>query len=199
MKKILYTLAALFVSIAASAQCTMTAGDVQSVEIEGETYKAITVSLENTMEATSFQCYFPGAEDVIVDVQPEGDIISQVKVGLKMVDNFIFTYSPTSNMKKPTCFVYFNTAAGKTKKVIESGEIFTVYLVNSASDDLVIEGQTSTFGVDTKMTPITVKTTGINGAKSDEESVKANKYMTKKGLVIVKGNKKYNAASQEIE
>lgn len=46
---------------------------------------------------------------------------------------------------------------------------------------------------------VTVSVTGVNNANADEASVKAQKFMTKKGLVITKGNKKYNAAAQEVE
>ena len=42
-------------------------------------------------------------------------------------------------------------------------------------------------------------TTGVKEANADEASVKAQKFMTKKGLVIAKGNKKYNAAAQEVK
>lgn len=41
--------------------------------------------------------------------------------------------------------------------------------------------------------------TAVKAANADEASEKANKFMTKKGLVITKGNKKYNAAAQEIK
>ena len=199
MKKILmFCVALLFATFASAAEkSVITVTDLSSTGLES----TFIVALDNQDKFTAMQINWK-LDNV--------EVKKAVAYGSSKIlnDDDEYVYSFTRDFNK---FAAFFPAFPEDKREIPTGSVakITVKIADSSvtgTITLTFEGS----GVDAvahrDFEPIvlTVKEGSITGisnasANADEAAVKANKFMTKKGIVITKGNKKYNAAAQEIK
>lgn len=204
MKKFLFSIVALAMALAANAQTTFSC-TTATEEFEGETYKNVTVVLDNKNEATAFQFGFKLDDNSWIDAVincEDGPLVEQVTANRKKVDVYITGYSETSNVGTPIYYCYYNTAAGNTPKVIANGNLFTLSLKKEAVGNLVISGKVSDVGAVSYTLPeVTVDlsaiSTGIENVSV--ETLKNGKFMENNQIVIVKNGKKFNAAGAQLK
>ena len=200
MKKFLLSCVALLVATFASAQSTSSM-EVKDAKADGTT-STFTIALDNQGEFTSFQVDFKTTEGISVT-----NILATDSAKL-LNDDEKNVYVVAKDRNK---YVTMYAASPSDRRVIPSGDVYK-FTVTLASESVQGSITLTPMGFDIKgtgdydMTPITLdlaygSITGISNANAnaDEASVKAQKFMTKKGLVIAKGNKKYNAAAQEVK
>ena len=210
MKKIFLSLAFLLSAVSMMADTFKVASLVTEAGITNEDYDhQFEITLDNEVAdnytAFQFKIFLPEGMDILDEaagfefdsdrfegVTRKGVFTAQhaVQVCSKMKDGSYLVAVADPKLSKihgtsgTVLYVYYTTSGD-----FKGGEISIKEQV------LVVDGNTKVAGDDF----VGNVATGIKGANADEASAKANKFMTKKGLVITKGNKKYNAAAQEIK
>lgn len=166
------------------------------------------ITLDNEVDEMytgfDFTIYLP--EGMSIKDDRDGIDFSHDRFGKIVRGNWTSTHAVGAYAQRKDGGIKVSIADPKLTKIHgTSGDLLFVYYQTNADfkggeiaikEQLLFpDGDTTIKGDDFEGTV----TTAVKVANADEASEKANKFMTKKGLVITKGNKKYNAAAQEIK
>ena len=205
MKKILFAIVAVAMSISAMAQkSSLTVNGV--VERESDGYYGLPISLDNQESLTALQFRAKCTEGLAFDSAVPSAILKETYMNGRSEEPI---YVPNWDSNSNTFTVYCKK---NPMQIIKSGEILTLWVNGGEVDGTVtlynisgsIEVAAGEKAPDLPMDDLVIeikdgKATNVKANNADETVVKAQKFMTKKGLVITKGNKKYNAAAQEVK